>query len=168
MPSCPPEPRAPKVGLAWGGRGPLRLCPRAAGTSGPRERLQPGVPGRWGDPGCRRRGPEGDQSSWRWGSHSEDHTGDQDRPPLTTPELPGLREAPGTSRGKFSETGLKVFLRRVCGALCVRARFPPSEPPHAFSKLFQLAASASGLDWARCLRGVPSALPLPLPTPSGS
>lgn len=166
---APPRPPAPRSRghprWVWHGEGAGRCGCAHAGTPGPRELLQQGGPGRWGDPGCRRRGPEGDQSSWRWGSHSEDHTGDQDRPPLTTPELPGLREAPGTLRGKFSETGLKVFLRRVCGALCVRARFPPSEPPHAFSKLFQLAASASGLDWARCLRGSPLPCPSPSPPP---
>lgn len=70
----------------------------------------------------------------------------------------GASRAPGDSgksSAKFSETGPKVFLPRVCEALCVRACacFPLSEPPHAFSELFQLAASASGPDWGGCLRG---------------
>lgn len=83
----------------------------------------------------------------------------------------GVSPAPGDSGNsseKFPETGRKVFLRRVCEALCVRAPASPlPSPPHAFSELFQLAASASGPDWAGCLRGpLCPAPPPPHPAPA--
>lgn len=165
VPPRPPVPRSrgyPRWVLAWGGLGPLRLRPRAAGAAGPRELHGRAVRDVGTIPAtgaaARRRseqlgmGQSLGEPHWRSGPAPSRYTG--------ASRAPGDS---GNSLGKFSETSRKVFLRRVCEALCVRAPASPlSSPPHAFSELFQLAASASGPDWAGCLRG-----PLcPSPPPS--
>lgn len=111
--------------------------------------------------------PGGDRSSWGWDSHSENHTGGPDRPLLATPEPPGLQETPGTPWesslklvGKFSSGGC------VKRCACVRL-LPPFRAP--------LTLSQSSSSWqppppdrtGQDAFGVPSAPPLPLPTPSG-
>lgn len=169
---APPRPPAPRSRghprWVWHGEGAGR-CGCAHGRLGPRDSVssttgRSGAMGRSRLPAPR---PGGDQSSWGWGSHSEDHTGGRDRPPMATPGLPELREAPGTPRESSLKPARKVFLRRVCGALCVRARVSPLPSPLTLSQ-----SSSSWQppppDWTgQDAFGVPSALPLPLPTPSG-
>lgn len=169
VPPRPPAPRSrgyPRWVLAWGGLGRLRLRPRAAGAAGSRELYGRAV----GDDGAipaagaaARRGSERlgmgqslGEPHWRSGTAPSGHTG--------ASRAPGDS---GNSSGKFSETGRKVFLRRVCEALCVRAPASPLPSP--------LTLTQSSSSWqppppdrtGQDAFGVPSAPPLPLPTPSG-
>lgn len=151
-------------GGTWLGEGSGRYG-RAHGA--PRA-LRPGGPGRWG----RFRLPAG--AAARRGSEQlgmgqslgEPHRRSRPAPSGHT----GASRAPGDSgnySGKFSETGRKLFLRRVCEALCVRAPASPLPSP--------LTLSQSSSSWqppppdptGQDAFGVPSAPPLPLPTSPG-
>lgn len=164
---APPRPPAPRSRghprWVWHGEGAGR-CGCAHGRLGPRDSVssttgRSGAMGRSRLPAPR---PGGDQSSWGWGSHSEDHTGGRDRPPMATPELPELREAPGTPR----ESSLKPARKFSSGGCvercaCVRV-FPPFRAPSRFLK----ALPVGSLRLRTGLGKMPSGSPLPCPSPS--
>lgn len=155
VPPRPPAPRNrghPRWVLAWEGLWPLWLRPRAAGAAELRELYGREVRGDGAIPAAgtaaRRRSEQLGMGQPLGGPHWKSrpapsgHTG--------ASRTPGDS---GNSSAKFSETGPKVFLRRVCEALCVRAPVSPFQSPFTLSQLLQLAASASGPDWGGCLRG---------------
>lgn len=147
---CSPGLHAEVSGQAGGRGGPrdlsdrrFRTVParRAAGRGG-----EGGPPGRWGRGRGRPRGVL-----------------------VRRLVLSRLRQGSGNLSEKFTEIVQKVCPQRVVlhGA-CVCVFFPFLEPLPTFSKPFQLAASASRLDWAGFLGGpcsCPSPCPLPVPRP---
>ena len=107
----------------------------------------------------------------REGGAGGDDTGAALDVPFKRLALCRLRDGSGTCQKSslklFRKFASKGVLHGVCVGVCVCV-FPFFEPSQApLSKPFQLAASASRLDWAGFL-GVPSAGPLPAPfRPSG-
>lgn len=146
------QPGAPRRSLrAGGGQGGTTRSLRSAvsdgpGAAGSRPGRGGGPPGRWGRGRGRPRGVL-----------------------VRRLVLSRLRQGSGNLSEKFTEIVQKVCPQRVVlhGA-CVCVFFPFLEPLPTFSKPFQLAASASRLDWAGFLGGpcsCPSPCPLPVPRP---
>lgn len=172
---APPGPPAPRSRghprWVWGGEGRERRRARAAWDP----RLNPWSDGNRGaigasrpevsdSPGAQSRQPSGSEGPEEVGQGG-DYAGAALDVSFEGLVLCRPRDGSGTCQKRslqlFRKFPSKGVLQGVCVCVCVF--FPFLEPPQApLSKPFQLAASASRLDWAGFL-GVPSARPPPRP-----